>query len=128
MCTLLIIQLYIVKTLKLPRASRRNILATRIATIAHGSIGAFESSEEDWELYVERVELYLAANKITDKGQRRDVLLSVCGAKTYHILRDLLAPKKPSATDYEDVVKCLKTLQPEARSGGPPLRGTCSSN
>ena len=53
--------------------------------------------------------LYLAANKITDKGQKRDVLLSVCGAKTYHILRDLLAPMKPSATDYEDVVKCLKT-------------------
>ena len=77
--------------------------------MAHGSIGAFESSEKEWELYVERVELYLAANKITDKGQKRDVLLSVCGAKTYHILRDLLAPKKPSTTDYEDVVKCLKT-------------------
>ena len=74
--------------------------------MAHGSIGAFDSSEEGWEMYVE---LYLAAKKITDAGQKRDVLLSVCGAKTYHILRDLLAPQKPSETSYADVVKCLKT-------------------
>ena len=77
--------------------------------MAHGSIGAFDSSEEGWETYVERVELYLAANKITDANQKRDVLLSICGVKTYHILRDLLAPQKPSETSYADVVKCLKT-------------------
>ena len=80
-----------------------------MATMAHGSIGAFDSSEEGWETYVERVELYLAANKITDASQKRDVLLSICGVKTYHILRDLLAPQKPSETSYADVVKCLKT-------------------
>ena len=74
----------------------------------HGSIGAFDSSEEEWETYVERVEIYLAANKITDAQQKRDVLLSVCGTKTYHILRDLLAPTKPSDTSYADIVKCLK--------------------
>ena len=75
----------------------------------HGSVGTFDSSKEDWETYVERVELYLAANKITEAEQKRDVLLSVCGAKTYHILRDLIAPKKPRKTSYADVVKCLKT-------------------
>ena len=48
----------------------------------HGSIGAFDSSEEEWETYVERVEIYLSANKITDAQQKRDVLLSVCGPKT----------------------------------------------
>ena len=57
-----------------------------MAAVAHGVMGAFDSSEEDWETYVERVELYLAANKITDAGQKRDVLLSVCGVKTYHIV------------------------------------------
>ena len=51
----------------------------------HGSIGAFDSSEEEWETYVERVEIYLVANKITDAQQKRDVLLSVCGPKTYEI-------------------------------------------
>ena len=56
-----------------------------------------------------RVEIYLAANKITDAQQKRDVLLSVCGPKTYHhILRDFLAPTKPSDTSYADIVKCLK--------------------
>ena len=59
-----------------------------MAMMAHGSIGAFDSSEEGWETYVERDELCLAANKITDASQKRDVLLSICGVKTYHILRD----------------------------------------
>ena len=72
----------------------------------HGSVGTFDSSKEDWETYVE---LYLAANKITEAEQKWDILLSVCGAKTYHILWDLIAPKKPKETSYADVVKCIKT-------------------
>ena len=53
------------------------------------------------------MEIYLAANKITDPAQKRDVLLSVCGPKTHHILRDLLAPTEPTASTYADVVSRL---------------------
>ena len=47
--------------------------------------------------------------------QRRDVLLSVCGPKMYHILRDLLWPIEhiTRATYYVDIV----SRQPEAGSG-----------
>ena len=75
--------------------------------MTHGTVGPYDSAEEEWETYVERVEIYLDANKITDAGQKRDVLLSVCGAKTYHILRDLLAPEKPKSCSYADIVKRL---------------------
>ena len=77
-------------------------------TGTHGSMDPFDPAEEDWEAYVERAEIYLAANKITDPAQKRDILLTVCGHKTYHILRDLPAPKKPTESSYADIVKLLK--------------------
>ena len=47
--------------------------------VTHGSVGVFDSAEE-WETYIELVEIYLAANKISDPAQKMDVLFSVCGA------------------------------------------------
>ena len=38
--------------------------------------------KESWIEYTECLEQYFAANKITDSGKKRVVLLSVCGAKT----------------------------------------------
>jgi len=77
--------------------------------VKHGSVGAFDPSEEDWDTYAERVEIYLAANKITEETEKRNILLTVCGAKTYHTLRDLVAPKKPTEKSYAEIVKCLET-------------------
>ena len=37
-------------------------------------------------------------------AKKRAVLLSVCGAKTYHTIRDLIAPSKPTDISYEDIV------------------------
>ena len=84
--------------------------------MTHGSVGVFDSAEEEWDTYVEQVELYLATNKITDAAQKRDVLLSVCGAKTYHILRNLLAPTKPTASTYMHGhrISLIGTFQTEA--------------
>ena len=75
-------------------------------SVKHGSIGEFDNTEEDWETYVERVDLYmyLIANEITDAAKKRAILLSVCGAKTYHTIRDLVAPAKPTDVSYDDIV------------------------
>ena len=70
----------------------------------YGSIGEFDSTQEDWKTYVERVNLYLTANNVTDRAKKRAVLLSVCGAKTYHTICDLIAPSKPTGISYEDIV------------------------
>ena len=43
---------------------------------AHGSFSEFSSSQETWTAYVQRLEQYLAANKIEDADQQRAILLS----------------------------------------------------
>ena len=61
----------------------------------HGKIGEFSSQQEMWDAYLERLELYFAANDITDDTKRRAILLTVCGPTTYSLICNLAAPKKP---------------------------------
>ena len=70
----------------------------------HGTISEFDHEVEDWKTYVERVNLYLTANDITDRDKKRAVLLSVCGARTYHTIRDLVAPSKTTDLAYDEIV------------------------
>ena len=78
-------------------------LATRVNDMAarHGAISEFDHEAEDWKTYVERVNLYLMANDITYRNKKRAVLLSVCGARTYHTIR---APSKPTDLAYDEIV------------------------
>lgn len=55
---------------------------------------------DDWQQYVERLEFYFVANKITDAGQKRAIFLSACGGKVYAMLRDLCLPGKPGDSDF----------------------------
>ena len=53
---------------------KRNILVTRIHDGNDSRLcGVFDRMEE-WETYMERVDIYLAANKITNMAQKREVL------------------------------------------------------
>ena len=70
----------------------------------HSTISEFDHEVEDWKTYVKRVNLYLTANDITNPGKKRAVLLSVCGTKTYHIIRDLVGPSKPTNLEYDEIV------------------------
>ena len=63
---------------------------------AHGTISEFSSAQETWTSYVERLEQYLAANKVEDADQHRAILLSVCGPATYRLIHNLASPKKPT--------------------------------
>lgn len=53
--------------------------------------------KEDWLQYAERLLQYLLANYIEDKGKKRAIFLSVCGAKADSLIRSLVAGEKPSA-------------------------------
>ena len=59
----------------------------------YGNVGDFKESEEWWTQYAERLEQHFAANEIKDTTERRAILLSVCGCKTYGLIRDLLQLK-----------------------------------
>ena len=76
-----------------------------MATI--GQIKEYVEGQEDFECYIERVEQFFEANKIDEK-KRVAVLLTVIGAPTYGLLKNLVAPESPSSLKFEDLVGTLK--------------------
>lgn len=64
---------------------------------------------EDWFDFVDRLNQYFVANKLdvaTESDRRRPVLLTVCG--TYSLMKDLLAPTKPSSKTYDELAKLIE--------------------
>ena len=73
-----------------------------------GRISEFQPDNERISAYLERVELYFQANEVKAEKQV-PVLLSVIGGKTYELLRDLLAPTKPSSKSLDELTQVLTT-------------------
>ena len=74
----------------------------------HGHIGEFDRRAEDWTAYCERLEQYFLANDVADGAKQRAVLLSVCGAGTYQLIRNLVAPDKPTDKSFAAIVKLVQ--------------------
>ena len=72
-----------------------------------GKIDEYCAATEDWPQYVERLEFFLIANKVTEADMKRATLLSVIGPRTFKLLRNLLTPDKPGDKSYADLVKVL---------------------
>lgn len=66
---------------------------------------------ENWTEFTERLDQYFLANDINDTTKKRAVLLTVCGGKTYGLMKNLLSPEKPTDKSYEDLVKLIKEHQ-----------------
>ena len=62
-------------------------------------------------MYVEHFELldYFIANGIEDTRKKRVVLLTLSGASTYKLIRNLSAPIKPAEKSFDDLVALLKS-------------------
>ena len=75
--------------------------------VVHGSLAPFEKGKESWENYTERLDFYFQANGIADAVQKRSILLSVCGAETFEILRSLVSPGKLTDKPYNDLVAAM---------------------
>jgi hypothetical protein len=63
---------------------------------------------EDWTSYTERLQQYFIANDVDGNEKKRAILLSVCGAATYKLIRSLLHPHKPTDKSYDEIVKSVK--------------------
>ena len=50
----------------------------------------------------------MAANSIDEDDKKRATLFSICGAKTYHTIRNLAAPTAPGTVPYKDVLTLAK--------------------
>ena len=64
-----------------------------------GKLEPFEGGPQEWASYVERFEQFLVANDITEA---KKVM-----AKTYELVKDIVAPAKPSELKFEEVVEHL---------------------
>ena len=64
--------------------------------------------DEDWEQYVERLEFYFEAKDITDEAKMKATLLSVCGASTYKLMSDLVAPQKPKEKTFLELKEIVQ--------------------
>ena len=74
---------------------------------SHSRMKVFNSAAESWVEYVERLEQYFIANDIGDAAKKRAILLSVMGSATYHLIRSLAAPARPSEKTYGELVELV---------------------
>ena len=72
-----------------------------------GQLSEFDPQAENVAAYLERVELFFKANDIGE-DKMVALFLSVIRAKTYSLLRDLLAPEKPQEKTLAELFKKLK--------------------
>ena len=73
----------------------------------HGHIEAFDRSIDDWTAYCECLEQYFAANDVGEVHKKHAILLSYCGAPTYWLIRNLVAPEKPTTKSFADLTKLV---------------------
>ena len=73
-----------------------------------GRVQEFDSKEEEWRQYSERLNHFFAANKITNASRKRDIFFTAVGAKTYKLLGDLVAPAKPGEKSYAELADTLE--------------------
>ena len=70
-------------------------------------IQEFQPDNETVSTYLERVDLYFVANG-TPADKKVPVLLSSIGARTYGLLRSLVAPEAPRNKTLNELEKVLK--------------------
>ena len=61
-----------------------------------------------WNAYSERFDQYVIANDNKDEKKIVATFLITIGSKTHNLLRDLLAPTKPSEVKFTELVKTLR--------------------
>jgi len=72
-----------------------------------GKIQEFSPETERFSAYLERVELFFAANDVPAE-KKVPVFLSVVGGATYGVLRNLLAPANPKDKTFEEITTALQ--------------------
>ena len=73
-----------------------------------GTINPFNESEEDFESYCSRVDLYFVANDVSDE-KKVAFFLTLIGPKVFGLARNLLSPKDPASCTYIEIKNALKS-------------------
>lgn len=68
----------------------------------------FQLGVDDWDTFIERLELYFLAKDIEAEGKKKAVLLTRVNAQIYTLIRDLCTPHKPVTKTYAELNKLVK--------------------
>ena len=71
-----------------------------------GTISPFELDKDNWTVYHERLEQYIAVNGIRIE-KKVAALLTLLGDKTYALLRNLTSPEKPADKSFDELCAIL---------------------
>ena len=71
-----------------------------------GQVGEYVDGKEDIASYIERVELYFAANYV-EEDHEVATFLALIGADAYGVLRNLLAPDRPKDKSFVELKELL---------------------
>ena len=73
-----------------------------------GKLEEFDTATgEDWIEYIERMEYYFQAHRITEEDVKRAVLISTMGGKAYKLMCNIISPAKPKDKLFEQLVKIM---------------------
>ena len=75
------------------------------ATVGHLQLEPYEPDSGSWTEWEERLQFFLESNGITDEGKKRATFLTVCGRKTYSLVRSLISPRKPRDVNFDDLLE-----------------------
>ena len=74
--------------------------------VQHGTLASFDSSNESWSHYLEKLGCYFVANDVGD-DKKSSILLSICGHQTFKLIRSLLKAQALETKSYSDLVKMV---------------------
>ena len=78
-----------------------------MATGNYGKLSEYDSGKEDWQSYIERLELYFTASGIDDEEKRKAILLTSCGIECYRLFKGLTTPRKPVDKTFIELVTLM---------------------
>ncbi|XP_070382840.1 uncharacterized protein [Dermacentor albipictus] len=81
--------------------------AVPLTTMASHMLPNFDDAADKWKPYLIKVEAYFEANAISDSTKKRALLVAALSTSTIQILMGRIAPAKPNALSYDEVVRVL---------------------
>nr|XP_034194818.1 uncharacterized protein LOC117611038 [Osmia lignaria] len=67
----------------------------------------FELGKDDWETFIERLELYFTVNNTIDEKKQAAILLTKVSPDTYKLIKNLCYPQKPKDKTFKEIVEIL---------------------
>lgn len=72
-----------------------------------GTLGEFDAKRESWSEYTERLTQFFVANEVNDAERQRAIFITVVGAATYSLLKNLIAPVLPTQRTLTHLLQTL---------------------